>query len=176
MNLFEYRNWKLEARPEAFTIKAFRVLMDRDKSKDKNIGLKELEYVYHMADNTSPFASYLDVDKRSEDIIKKVDLGSKWKPDAAVKEAIDVYKELEETVTSRYLESVKIALSKVDKYFREFEGDEMTASNMKSIDGMIKNSIDTVKSIRELEKLVKQDKETSDVIKGGKAKHFYMDE
>ena len=42
MNLFEYKNWKLEMKPEAFTIKAFKDLIDRDKSKDKTVGIQEL--------------------------------------------------------------------------------------------------------------------------------------
>ena len=177
MNLFEYRNWKLEVKPEAFTIKAFKVLMDRDKTKDKSQGLKELSYVYHMADNTSPFSSYLDEEKRTEDIIKKVNLGNKWKPDDAVKEAVRVYKELDETITSKYLDSVKIALSKIDQFFRDYAVTEETdTADIKRIDDMIRSSIGTVKSLRELEKLVKQDKETEGTLKGGRVKPIFSDD
>lgn len=177
MNLFEYRNWKLELKPEAFTIKAFKALMDRDKTKDKKIGIQELEYVYHMADNLSPFSSYLDEERRSEDVIKKVIKEPNWKPDKLVQEAIEVYKELEETITSRYLESVKIALSKVDNYFRAFEISETTESaDIKRIHDMIGSSMDNVKSIRELDKLVKQDKETGDLLKGGRKKPLFTDD
>lgn len=177
MNLFEYRNWKLEIRPEAFTIKAFKDIIDRDKHKDKNNAIKELAYVYHMADNTSPFSSYLDENRKSADIIKKLNLDPKWKPDKNIIEAINVYKELDETITSRYLESVSIALSKIDTYFRTFTISEDTDSaDVKRIDDMVKSSINTVKSLRELEKLVKQDKETNDTLKGGRKKPLYLDE
>lgn len=177
MNLFEYKNWKLELKPEAFTVKAFKALMDRDKSKDKRIGIQELEYVFHMADNVSPFASYLDDARRSEDVIKKVIKEPNWKPDALVLEAVEVYKELDETITSRYLESVKIALSKIDAYFRRFTIDDDTeAADIKRVDDMIGTSIDRVKSIRELEKLVMQDRETGDVLKGGRKKPLFTDD
>jgi transcriptional regulator with PAS, ATPase and Fis domain len=174
MNLFDLKNWKLEIKPEAFTIKAFKVLIDRDKSKDKNIALQELAYIYHMCDNMSPSASFLDEESRHNDVIKKVIKVKNWKPDNAVKEAMEVYKEMEETVTSRYLESVKIALSKVDKYFREFEDPD--SASIKRVDDMIKGSMNTVKSVRELEKLVKQDKESSDILRGGRTKGLFMDE
>ncbi len=176
MNLFEYKNWKLEMKPEAFTIKAFKDLIDRDKSKDKTVGIQELEYVFHMADNLSPFSSYLDEDLRSQDVIKKVIKIKDWQPDDKVKYAIEVYKELDETITSRYLDSVKIALSKIDKYFRDFEITEAESADIKRIDDMIRSSIDSIKSIRELEKLVMQDKETGDVLKGGRKKPLFLDE
>lgn len=177
MNLFEYRNWKLEVKPEAFTIKAFKILMNRDKSKDKKLGLKELAYVYHMGDTMSPFASYLDEERRSEDIIKKLDLGSNWTPDEKVKEAIAIYKELDETITSRYLDSVKIALSKIDKFFRDYiVSDDTETADIKRIDDMIRSSIGTVKSLRELEKLVLQDKETEGNLKGNRKKPLFTDD
>lgn len=176
MNLFEYRNWKLEVKPEAFTIKAFKVLMDRDKSKDKKIGLEDLSYVYHMADNMSPFASYLDESSKSIDIIKKVITRKDWKPDTEILEAIRVYRELDETVTSRFLESVKIAMSEVDAYFRNFKGKDAESADIKRIHDMIGSSMDSVKSVRELEKLVKQDKETEDTLKGGRKKPMFGDE
>jgi hypothetical protein len=177
MNLFDYRNWKLEVKPEAFTIKAFKVLMDRDKSKDKNIGLKELAFVYHMADTLSPFSSYLDEESKSRDIKTKVGLSDKWNADEKIKEAIEVYKELDETITSRYLDSVKIALSKIDKFFRDYSVDDDTeTSDIKRIDDMIRSSIGTVKSLRELEKLVLQDKEVEGNLKGNRKKPLFTDD
>lgn len=176
MNLFEYRNWKLEVRPEAFTIKAFKVLMDRDKSKDKKYGIEDLSYVYHMGDNLSPFASYLDEARRSEDVIKKVITRKDWKPDTEINEAIKIYKELDETVTSKFLESVKIAMSEVDAYFRNFKGKEAESADVKRLYDMIGSSIENVKSIRELEKLVKQDKEVEDTLKGGRKKPMFTDD
>ena len=129
-----------------------------------------------MADNLSPFSSYLDEDLRSQDVIKKVIKIKDWQPDDKVKYAIEVYKELDETITSRYLDSVKIALSKIDKYFRDFEITGAESADIKRIDDMIRSSIDSIKSIRELEKLVMQDKETGDVLKGGRKKPLFLDE
>ena len=176
MNLFEYRNWKLEVKPEAFTVKAFKVLMDRDKTKDKKYGLEDLAYVYHMGDNLSPFASYLDENRRSEDVIKKVITRKDWKPDSEILEAVKIYKELDETVTSRFLDSVKIAMSEVDAYFRNFKGKGAESPDVKRLYDMIGSSMENVKSVRELEKLVKQYKETMDSFKGKQQGGFFNDE
>ena len=97
-------------------------------------------------------------------------------PDDKVKEAIKIYKELDETTTSKYLESMKIGLSKIDTYIRNLDEKETDGADMQRINTMISNSIDTVKAIRELEKLVLQDRETVETLKGGREKGEFIDE
>jgi len=176
MNLFQWINFKLEVRPEVFTIQVFKELMDRDKSKDKSRGIQELAYVFHMCDNSSPYNSILNDEKKHEEIVKRIIKIKDWKPDEKVKNAITVYKELDETVTSRFFESVKIALSKLDNYLRNFNEEEAESADISRINAMIEKSIDTVKSVRELEKLVIQDKETATLLKGGKERGLFLDD
>lgn len=176
MKLFQLVNWKLEIKPEAFTIIAFKDLLDRDKTKSKDIALEELAYVYHMADNLSPYSVNLDEELRSQSIIKSVIRIKNWKPDKKVLEAIKIYKELDETITSKFLESVKIAMSQLDAYFRTLVAETTEGVDMKRVSDMIASSINTVKSVRELEKLVLQDKETSDLMRGNKKKGLFIDE
>lgn len=177
MELFSYNNWKLDIKPEAYTIEAFRKIVDRDKSKDKQKAIRELAFVFHMCDYSSPFASFLDEEAKRQNIIKKVGLPENWKMDSVVEEAISTYKELEETITSRYLESAEIALSKVDRYFRNFEiTPETTVMEVQKIEGMVKSSVETVKALRSLEELVKQDKEKNERIRGGKERPYFADD
>jgi hypothetical protein len=176
MELFEYSNWKLDIRPEAFTIKAFADLINRDKSRDKGRAIKELAFVFHMCDFSSPFSSYLDQETKKRDIVKKIGLPNDWEPDGLVNEAIRVYRELEETTTSRYYESAKIALSKIDAYFRTFEiTPDTSAAEVQKVESMIKSSVETVKSLRSLEEIVKQDKERNERIRGGKERPYFDD-
>ena len=46
--------------PSAYTltITEFKDIVDRDKSKDKNVATKELAYIYFMVDHRSPFAAF----------------------------------------------------------------------------------------------------------------------
>ena len=46
MKLFEYKDFKLKIADEALTLKAFKDLHDRDKSKGKEIAFKELAFIY----------------------------------------------------------------------------------------------------------------------------------
>lgn len=176
MELFQWINYKLEIKPEVFTITIFKEIVDRDKSKDKKIGLQELAYIYHMCDNSSPYSAILDSGRRHEEICKRVIKTQNWKPDSKVNEAITVYKELDETITSRFLDSVKIALSKVDNYLRNFDEKSAESADITRINTMIEKSIDTVKSVRELEKLVLQDKESSNLLRGGRERGMYLDD
>ena len=176
MKLFNFVNYRLEIRPEAFTIQVFKLLVDRDKSKTKDVALKELAYIFHMCDFTSPYSSSLNDGERSDRIIKDVVKIKGWNPDDKVKEAIKIYKELDETITSKYLESMKIGLSKIDTYIRNLDEKETDGADMQRINTMISNSIDTVKAIRELEKLVLQDRETVETLKGGREKGEFIDE
>ena len=58
MKLFDIDNNKVIVHPEALLIQSFKLLWDRDKSKDKARALKELAYVYFMTDFKSPYDRY----------------------------------------------------------------------------------------------------------------------
>lgn len=176
MELFQLNNWKLDIHPEAYTMIPFKKILERDKSKDKNIALQELAYVYHNVDFKSPFAAILDGETKQAEIIKSVITVKNWKPDKEVLEAIKFYKDREKTTTSEYLESVKIALSEVNNFLREFKKNGVEIQDMVRVNTMIANSIETVKTVRELEKLVKQDKEVEDKLRGGKDRGYFMDD
>jgi len=169
-------NWKLEVKPDALTVQIFKDIFDRDKTKDKSIAIQELSYVYHMSDNGSQFSSYMNGDDKSKAVIAYCIKIKGWKPDNLINNAIKVYKELDETVTSRFLDSVRIALSKIDNYLRNFKEGEAESADITRVNAMIEKAIDTVKSVRELENLVKQDKDTSDTLKGGRKRSNFMDD
>lgn len=166
----------MEVKPEALTVQIFKDIFDRDKTKDKSVAIQELSYVYHMSDNSSQFSSYINVDDKSKAVIEYCVKVKGWKPDSLINNAIKVYKELDETVTSRFLDSVRIALSKIDNYLRNFKEGEAESADITRVNAMIEKAIDTVKSVRELEKIVKQDKETADTLKGGRERGLFMDD
>ena len=177
MELFELNDYKVDIKPEVLLIPIFKKIFDRDKTKDKKNALEEISYIVFMCDSSSPYNNELSDDDKSDRIIKEIVSIKNWKPDAIVNEAMKFYKEKEETVTSKYFNSLKIGLSKVDKFIREFEVDgETTPLEMSQVNGMIKNSIETVKAIREVEKLVKEDKNSNNYLRGGREKGLFMDE
>jgi len=107
MKLFRVKDWKLVMEPEALEIQAFKVILDRDKSKQKEFAIKELLYVYFYCDIRSDFV-ILPVKEREEAIKKELVLPNKWKQDKSIEEAIRVYNEYSETTIQRlYKQAVK---------------------------------------------------------------------
>ena len=81
MNLFEMNNGVLRIQPEAYALIPFKLLWDRDKSKDKNTALSELAYVYYMADYTSDFADIVDLEDRDKEVRKNCIRLTNWNTD-----------------------------------------------------------------------------------------------
>ena len=60
MNLFEISEGQLQIQPEAYALRAFKVLWDRDKTKGKDKAIIELAFVYFMTDFKSDFTDVIE--------------------------------------------------------------------------------------------------------------------
>ena len=60
MNLFFISDNKILPTPETLLIKEFENIWNRDKTKTKDIALKELAYIYFISDYKSIYNNYLD--------------------------------------------------------------------------------------------------------------------
>lgn len=116
MNLFEVKDWELTVKEEVYGLLPFKKLIDRDKTKDKQIALKELLFIYFYCDIKSDY-NYLMSDKEKEKEIKKdIGLPSKWKIDKDIENAIELYKEKSQTVIQKlYSQSLK-SVSEIGNY------------------------------------------------------------
>ena len=111
MKLFEYTNYKLKISDEALTLKVFKDLHDRDKTKDKEIAFKELAFIYHMCDIKSDFLIINNEKERADEVCVQVGLPENWIADEKVLLAMDLYKERTISPTMRiYLDALKGAL------------------------------------------------------------------
>ena len=116
MNLFYISENKVIPNPEVLLIKEFKDIWDRDKTKLKDIALKELAYIYFISDYKSVYNDYsLSVKeiKIEEDIIQD----KTWKPDELIKLAIKKYEELQITPTLRLLNGARKALEEMTRYY-----------------------------------------------------------
>lgn len=115
MKLFKIENYQVVVEPEVFTLVEFKKLLDRDKTKNKEIVFKELAFIYHYADLKSDFNIILDKTEKIEAIKLRLGLKDSWQPDEHVNAAIDIYKE--RTITPQmqiYLNAMKAALDMGD--------------------------------------------------------------
>jgi hypothetical protein len=116
MNLFEVKDWELTIKEEVYGLSPFRKLIDRDKTKDKQLALKELLFIYFFSDIKSDYNYIMSEDHKVEEIKKDINLPSKWKIDKDIEKAIELYKERSQTVIQKlYTQSLK-SVSEIGNY------------------------------------------------------------
>lgn len=144
MVLLQLEENKIKVSTEALLIPHFQVLWERDSSKSKDKAIRELSYVYFMADYKSIYLAYPESMREKQiklDILKD----DKWNPDESIKLAIKKYEELQETPTLRLLKSAKHALEEISNYYNTIKpNDKNVAAVSTSIEkiGKIAESLD----------------------------------
>ena len=169
MNLFFLEDNKVKITPETLLIGAFKSIWDRDKSKSKEEALKELGFVYYMADYKSIYLSYPE-SKREEQVILDIVKDSKWKPDEIIKTAIVKYEELQQTPSLRMLKGARKAQEAITNYYEEISQDP-TKVNSKSVQAIamsLEKMGKIAESIDKLEDKLKRESQTSGRSKGGR--------
>lgn len=116
MRLFEMKNWQLNVADEAWGYKAFKKLLDRDKTKDKTKCLKEMLFIWNYADVKSDYMHLTDLDVRCSEIKKDIGLSDKWKIDNDMEFAIDFYISRSSTVIEQLYRQTLTAASAIGEY------------------------------------------------------------
>lgn len=115
MKLFKMKDWNLQAAEEAWGISAFKTLLDADKSKDKELAMKELLYVYFFCDIKSDFTILPEIERG--DVIKsEIGLPKKWKHGKEIDEAIRVYRKYSQTVIQRLYQQANKSAQDIGNY------------------------------------------------------------
>lgn len=119
MKLFKYENYKVVISEEALSLKPFKKIWDRDRTKNKDKAIAELSYVYFMEDPASDYQYLVDRDERSKAIIEGEGL-TKWKPDKVVEEAMSFYASFK-TTSALILEDTRYAADNLRKSLRNID-------------------------------------------------------
>lgn len=179
IKLFRFDNYKLTISEEAFTIKVFADIWNRDKSKDKSVAIAELGFVYHFCDPRSDYQSIVSKTERQKAIIEGEGLKKTWKPDDIVKNAINYYCQFK-PIASHLLESTRIAVDKVRKFLEEIDLNA-TDNNGKplytinNIINAIKESMKLVKEVDAAEKALNIELKSIGKMRGGAEKSLMED-
>lgn len=120
MKLFKYEGYKVVISEEAFALKVFRQIWNRDRSVNKDKAIMELGYVYFMIDPRSDYQYLVDEEERSKAIIEGEGLPSNWKPDKIVTEAMQFYSRFKPTA-ALLLEDTRVAVEKLRKLLRDID-------------------------------------------------------
>ena len=158
MKLFKYEGYKVVISEEAYALKVFRQIWNRDKTASKDRAIMELGYIYFMIDPRSDYQYIVDTADRSKAIIEGEGLPSNWKPAKCVIEAMKFYESFKTTSALILEDTRKVAenLRKALPTINIMEEDDK---------GRPKYTISSItKAIRELNVLVKELAETEKVI------------
>lgn len=180
MNLVKFENYNLVIEPEALHIKAFKKLWERDRSQSKNRAKQELGIIYFQVDPRSDYMFLTDDDERLELIKEHEGLDKDWKPDKLVIDAMEVWKQLIHTPNTLLLHDSIVTADKLRKFLRNIDLNERD-ERMKPIfspnviTGALKQIPDIVKALVETKKIVEQEINESNKMRGSQQKKIFED-
>lgn len=179
MKLFKYEGYKLHISEEAFVLKPFKEIWNRDKTKNKDKALQELAYIYFMCDPRSDYQYIVDEEDRAKAIKEGEGIDSKWKPDNKVIEAMNFYKTFK-PVSALLLEDTRIAVDKLRQLLRNIDLTEVDDKGkpiytLNTVTATIKQIPSLVKDLDEAEKAIAKEIMESDKVRGAQEKSMYED-
>lgn len=180
MKLFKYEGYKVVISEEAFALKVFRQIWNRDRSVNKDKAIMELSYVYFMVDPRSDYQYIVDKDERSKAIIEGEGLPENWKPDKVVIEAMQFYSSIKST-SALLLEDTRVAIDKVRQFLKTVDLEALDEKGkpiytINSITSTIKMIPQLIKDLDDAEKAIKADMQnTSGKVRGQKEKSLLED-
>lgn len=146
--LFDLEKGRVILNPTALFIPEFKKVWSRDKSKDKEIAVKEISYIVFMYSFQSPYQAYSERDREGKILNDYFLELPDWKPDKVVIAAIRKYKELQDSVSLRLLRSTKLALETIESYFETASPEDISI--------IVKNAKELGNLVQSLDKLEKQ--------------------
>lgn len=180
ISLFKKEGYDIVISDEAFTLKPFRLIWNRDRSKGKEKAIAELGFIYHFSDARSDYNKQLVDPKEREEAIKEGEgLPKEWKPDKLVQEAIKFYESFK-PMSALLLEDTRIAVDKLRRLLRDIDLSEVDDKGkpkytLNTITATIKQVPELAKSLREAEDALTQEIREMGRIKGQKEKALMED-
>ena len=165
MNLFEINDTgEPILSPISYELKAIKKLITRDKDKNKKKAKAEIAFIWFYTDYKSDFSSIVDEKRKLSEIKTILGLSDSWKPDKAVKDAIEFYKEITKTPatlllnnTKRMVERLSIFTDSID--FAELDGQGKLKYDMKKVIDSTNQVPKLLATLKEIETRVKEEQE-----------------
>ena len=179
MKLFKYEGYEVKVAPEALTLKPFKKLWDRDKSKEKEKAVNEFAFLYFYCDPRSDYQTYIDREERSKQIKLGEGMKESWKPDKLVLEAMEFYASFK-SEAALLLEDIRVAITKLREFIKTIDLNATddkgkpiyTLNTYTATIGQIPKLIT---SLDEAEKSIARDIIQSDKVRGSAEKGMYED-
>lgn len=179
MKLFKYEGYKVVISEEAFALKVFRQIWNRDRSVNKDRAIMELGYIYFMVDPRSDYQYLVDEEERSKAIIEGEGLPENWKPDKVVTEAMQFYSRFKPTA-ALLLEDTRVAVEKLRKLLRDINLEDTDDKGrplytLNTITATIKQVPGLAKDLDEAEKALASEMRSEGKMRGQGEKTIFED-
>ena len=115
MNGFTLRDGVLTVDDNLWGLEQFRKILKRDKSRNKDLALKEMLFIYYYTDIKSDYL-IIDIKLRTNEIIKDIQLPDNWKIDSIMEDAINFYEERSLTVIGKLYKNALLAANDISEY------------------------------------------------------------
>jgi hypothetical protein len=171
MKLFKYEGYEVKVAPEALTLKPFKKLWTRDKSKDKERAIMEFGFLYFYCDPRSDYQYIIDEEDRLAAVKEGQGFPEDWKPDATLKSAMEFYSTFD-TSSAMLLRAAMKAVKKVQDTLDELNPDD--TKSLKEYLTALKMIPEVASMIQEAEKALNQEMEYGEA-KGSIEKTLFDD-
>jgi 1,2-phenylacetyl-CoA epoxidase PaaB subunit len=180
MGLLSLEDYTLKIKPEALAISAFKKIWNRDRSKNKSNAIRDLSYIYYMVDYKSEFSYILNDEKRHKEIVKILDKGDSLVIDDVMKEAIEIYKKSQETLSLQLLRNARISLQKLSEYIASIDYSERDKNNrpvhdIKKVKDTFQTLGDSIDAVAKAEEKVKKELQAENEARGKMEKNVFED-
>jgi hypothetical protein len=180
MKLFKLEGYNLTISEEAFTLKPFRDLWKRDKTKGKEQALRELSFIYFMEDTRSDYQVYIDKEEREKQVKLGEGMPESWKPDKLVQEAQKFYASFK-SEAALLLEDIRVAITKLREFIKTID---LNATDDKgkpiytlnTYTSTIKQIPELITSLDEAEKTIAKETASQDKVRGSIEKAMFEDD
>lgn len=175
LKLFKYEGYKIVISEEAFALKPFRQIWQRDKTINKDKAIMELGFIYFFCDPRSDYQYLVDNNERMEAIKEGEGLPAKWQPDKVVQEAMAFYESFK-PISALLLEDTRFMVDKYRKRLRAQKFDELEIKELKEAGALIKQIPSLVKDLDEAEKALNSEMKNSGRMRGQGEKTIFEDD
>jgi len=163
MRLLEFKkeSYDVVITEECSMLIPFKKIIDRDRSKEKDLALKEITFIYFYTDATSTYQSIFSESDRCDEIKKDIGLPIKWKIDPIIQDAIKFYSEKSKTAVHHLYTASMTAAAAVNDILSDakalIEASKDKIEAVQKVIGALEKVPKVMASLRDIEKeLIRQ--------------------
>ena len=175
IKLFKYEGYKVVISEEAFALKPFRQIWQRDRTINKDKAIMELGFIYFFCDPRSDYQYLVDDKERKEAIKEGEGHPPKWEPDKVVIAAMDFYKSFK-PMSSLLLEDTRFMVDKFRTKLRDIDFDSLEVREFKEITAIVKQITPLIKDLDEAEKALNSEMKSTGKMRGSGEKTIFEDD